>query len=184
MSQSTATIHYGSTNTDVATILVATFESKIYTILLGNNQQEPLKDLKDYANKHLKKVELTKGDKSDKLLHKALDLMQDYLNSPTVATYKKLQQLPLYIEGTDFQKKVWSELKHVPVGKTVSYSELAKRIDSPKAFRAVASACAHNRHGIVIPCHRVLRSDGGISGYRWGIERKKKIIALEKESIK
>ena len=65
----------------------------------------------------------------------------------------------------------------------MSYTEIAERIGSPKAVRVVANACANNRHGIVVPCHRVLRSDGGISGYRWGVERKKQLIALERKSI-
>lgn len=89
-------------------------------------------------------------------------------------------QHPLAAHGSEFQKKVWAELAKVPAGQTITYTELAKRIDNPSAVRAVAGACAANPLAMVAPCHRVLRSDGGISGYRWGVERKKKLIELER----
>lgn len=183
MSSIAPTIYYASVNTNLATVLVATLDSQIYCILLGDSEQIPLQDLRDYAAEHLSDAQVLKADKSNQLLDKALGLLKDYLNSPSLATYKKMLKLPLYIEGTEFQKKVWTDLKSIPVGKTASYSEIAQHIGSPKAVRAVANACANNRHGIVVPCHRVLRSDGGISGYRWGVERKKKIIALESKAV-
>lgn len=176
-------IYYASVNTNIATVLVATLDSQIYSILLGDSEQLPLQDLRDYVAEHLSGAQVLKADKSNPLLDEALELLEDYLNSPSLATYKTMLKLPLYIEGTEFQKKVWTELKHIPVGKTASYSEIAQHIASPKAVRAVANACANNRHGIVVPCHRVLRSDGGISGYRWGVERKKQIIALESKAV-
>lgn len=183
MNSTAPIIYYASVDTKVATVLVATLDSQIYSILLGDSEKAPLQDLRDYAAKHLSDAQLVKGDKNNQLLHKTLDLLKDFLNDPSLAVYKKMQKLPLYIEGTEFQKKVWADLKNIPVGKTASYSEIAQHIGSPKAVRAVASACAHNRHGIVVPCHRVLRSDGGISGYRWGVERKKQIIALEAKAV-
>ncbi len=90
--------------------------------------------------------------------------------------------LPLDIQGTAFQRRVWMALREVPRGTQVSYSEIARRIGQPKAARAVAQACAANRLAIAIPCHRVIRENGELGGYRWGIERKRKL--LERESTK
>lgn len=87
--------------------------------------------------------------------------------------------LPLDLEGTPFQRKVWAALCDIPLGTTTTYRELAARIGSPSAVRAVAGACAKNQVAIAIPCHRVVRSDGGLSGYRWGVERKQALLARE-----
>lgn len=89
--------------------------------------------------------------------------------------------LPLDVRGTVFQQRVWQALRQIPPGTTVSYTELAQRIGQPAAVRAVASACAANPAAIAIPCHRVLRNDGAISGYRWGVERKRTLLAREQE---
>ena len=86
----------------------------------------------------------------------------------------------LEIRGTAFQKLVWQHLMRIPAGTTVSYRELAKRMGRPTSVRAVATACGANRIAVLIPCHRVLRSDGGLGGYRWGVERKRRL--LERES--
>jgi AraC family transcriptional regulator, regulatory protein of adaptative response / methylated-DNA-[protein]-cysteine methyltransferase len=87
--------------------------------------------------------------------------------------------LPLDIRGTAFQRRVWQALREIPPGETASYSEVARRIGSPKAVRAVAHACASNKIAVAIPCHRVVRSNGDLSGYRWGIERKRKLLERE-----
>ncbi len=92
--------------------------------------------------------------------------------------------LPLDIQGTAFQQQVWQALQEIPAGSTVSYQDIAERIGKPKAVRAVAGACAANRLAVVIPCHRVVRSDGALSGYRWGVERKKQLLSLEAEQRK
>ena len=93
-------------------------------------------------------------------------------------------ELPLDIQATAFQRAVWQALQRIPAGQTVSYAELAKRIGRPKAVRAVASACASNNVAIVIPCHRVVRSDGGLGGYRWGVKRKQELLRAEGVSRK
>lgn len=87
--------------------------------------------------------------------------------------------LPLDLRGTVFQQRVWQALQQIPAGETVSYTELARRIGAPTAFRAVASACAANVLAVAIPCHRVVRQDGSLSGYRWGVARKKALIERE-----
>ena len=85
----------------------------------------------------------------------------------------------LDMRGTQFQTRVWRSLQRIPAGKTVSYAQVAKALGSPRAVRAVAQACAANPLAIAVPCHRVVRSDGGLSGYRWGTERKKQLLARE-----
>ena len=90
--------------------------------------------------------------------------------------------LPLDIQATAFQWRVWNELRQIPLGATRSYGEIAKAIGKPKAVRAVARACASNHAALVIPCHRVIREDKNLGGYRWGLERKRKLLAREQET--
>ncbi|HEX7969169.1 MAG TPA: methylated-DNA--[protein]-cysteine S-methyltransferase, partial [Stellaceae bacterium] len=90
--------------------------------------------------------------------------------------------LPLDVRATSFQWRVWRELQKIPYGTTASYSAIARRIGQPAAVRAVANACAGNPAALVIPCHRVLRENGELGGYRWGVERKAKLIAAEKQA--
>jgi AraC family transcriptional regulator of adaptative response/methylated-DNA-[protein]-cysteine methyltransferase len=87
--------------------------------------------------------------------------------------------LPLDLRGTAFQQRVWRVLRAIAVGSTVSYAEVAQRIGAPRSVRAVAQACAANPLAVLIPCHRVVRHDGALSGYRWGIERKRALLTLE-----
>ena len=87
--------------------------------------------------------------------------------------------LPLDVRGTDFQKRVWSALCEIPVGTTLSYAQVAEKIGCPTAVRAIAGACAANHIAVVIPCHRVIRSDGKLSGYRWGTDRKRTLLERE-----
>ena len=89
--------------------------------------------------------------------------------------------VPLDVRSTAFQWRVWKELMTIPVGSTLSYSEVARRVGRPSAVRAVARACATNPVAIVVPCHRVVRSDGTLGGYRWGLKRKEKILAIERQ---
>ncbi len=117
-------------------------------------------------------------DSKDTLVSPALNLhlnkVLEYLEgkSPRI-------DLPLDIRATAFQWRVWDELRRIPLGSTRSYLEIAKAIGKPKAVRAVARACATNQAALVIPCHRVIREDKSLGGYRWGLERKKKLLALE-----
>ncbi|MEP7336861.1 MAG: methylated-DNA--[protein]-cysteine S-methyltransferase, partial [Acidobacteriota bacterium] len=90
--------------------------------------------------------------------------------------------LPLDVQGTAFQKRVWEELRNIPYGQTASYSEVARRIGQPTATRAVARACATNPAALVTPCHRVVRENGEMGGYRWGVERKRQLLEKEKSA--
>lgn len=87
--------------------------------------------------------------------------------------------LPLDVRGTAFQQRVWQALQKIPAGATVSYSEIARRIGAPRSARAVAAACAINKLAVAIPCHRVVRKDGSLSGYAWGVERKRALLDRE-----
>lgn len=95
---------------------------------------------------------------------------------------ESLDTIPLSLSGTDFQKKVWLELLKVPRGTTISYYNLAKNIEKPKAVRAVANTCGANKIAVLIPCHRVIRSDGELGGYAWGTDLKKDLLDFEKHN--
>jgi AraC family transcriptional regulator of adaptative response/methylated-DNA-[protein]-cysteine methyltransferase len=104
------------------------------------------------------------------------DKVRAFLESPD-----QRLDLPLDMQGTAFQQRVWAALQAIPSGTTISYRELATRIGNPKSVRATATACASNRIAVAIPCHRVVRSDGSLGGYRWGLERKRKLLERENE---
>jgi AraC family transcriptional regulator of adaptative response/methylated-DNA-[protein]-cysteine methyltransferase len=89
----------------------------------------------------------------------------------------------LDLRGSEFQRQIWAALQTIPVGQTISYSELAKLIGKPRAYRAVASACAANKLALVIPCHRVIGAKGSLAGYRWGIARKQQLLIQEKSAL-
>ena len=90
--------------------------------------------------------------------------------------------LPLDIRGTAFQQRVWKSLRQIPPGSTASYADIAAKIGMPKAVRAVAQACGANELAVAIPCHRVVRNDGSLSGYRWGVERKRALLEREAQA--
>ena len=122
---------------------------------------------KDYANAHL----IGGDEKYEKLVAKVIG----FIEAPGIGL-----DLPLDVRGTAFQQRVWKELQRIPAGKTTSYSEVAKRIGFPKSARAVAQACGANTIAVAVPCHRVLRNNGDISGYRWGVDRKQALLARER----
>jgi AraC family transcriptional regulator of adaptative response/methylated-DNA-[protein]-cysteine methyltransferase len=92
------------------------------------------------------------------------------------------RSLPLDITGTDFQRQVWDALRRIPLGQTRSYQAIAAELGRPSAVRAVAQACAQNRLAVVIPCHRVIRQSGELGGYRWGLERKQRLLDRERSA--
>jgi AraC family transcriptional regulator of adaptative response/methylated-DNA-[protein]-cysteine methyltransferase len=96
-----------------------------------------------------------------------------------IETPARAFSLPLDVRGSAFQERVWRALREIPAGQTLSYGELARKLDVPKAARAVARACADNPLAVAIPCHRVVRGDGGLGGYRWGLARKEKLLQRE-----
>ncbi|WP_315831379.1 methylated-DNA--[protein]-cysteine S-methyltransferase [Bradyrhizobium prioriisuperbiae] len=151
----------------LGTLLVATSDKGICAILLGDKPTEMVKELQrrfPHANP------MRGGKACDALLARVTRFVQ----SPD----QKLD-LPLDIQGTAFQRRVWQALRKIPAGRTQSYADVARRIGSPAAVRAVAGACAANPIALAIPCHRVVRSDGSLSGYRWGSERKRRLLQRE-----
>lgn len=148
-------------------ILVAMTDLGICTIELGNDPEELTQELKD----RFPQAEPIHGDKE---LEQILDQVIAVVEVP-VSDF----DLPLDIRGTPFQQRVWQALREIPPGSTASYSEIAKRIGVPKSVRAVAAAIAANKLAVVIPCHRAVRSDGALSGYRWGVERKRTLLDRE-----
>jgi AraC family transcriptional regulator of adaptative response/methylated-DNA-[protein]-cysteine methyltransferase len=148
-------------------ILVAASGKGIAAILLGDDPETLLRDLE----RRFPSAALAGGDRDfEQILAKAIALIE----APGVRL-----DLPLDVRGTAFQHRVWQALREIPAGTTLTYTELARRIGLPKAVRAVAAACAANRIAVAIPCHRVVRNDGGLAGYRWGTDRKRKLLARE-----
>jgi AraC family transcriptional regulator of adaptative response/methylated-DNA-[protein]-cysteine methyltransferase len=97
-----------------------------------------------------------------------------------IASPERTLDLPLDIQGTAFQAQVWRALQKIPLGKTATYTDIAAALGQPKAVRAVAQACAANKLALLVPCHRVIRRDGDLGGYRWGIERKRALLDRER----
>jgi AraC family transcriptional regulator of adaptative response/methylated-DNA-[protein]-cysteine methyltransferase len=148
-------------------ILVASSDKGIAAILFGDDPEALVHDLED----RFPNANLIGGDRSfEDVMAKVVGLVE----APSVGI-----DLPLDMRGTAFQHRVWQALREIPVGTTATYSEIAEKIGMPKAVRAVAAACAANKIAVAIPCHRVVRNDGSLSGYRWGVERKRKLIDRE-----
>jgi AraC family transcriptional regulator of adaptative response/methylated-DNA-[protein]-cysteine methyltransferase len=151
----------------LGTILVASSKKGVAAILLGDDPNRLVRELQDRFPKAL----LIGADRDyEALVARVVGLIE----SPRLGL-----DLPLDVRGTAFQRRVWQALQGIPVGQTVSYKEIAQRIGSPKAIRAVASACAANSLAVAIPCHRVVRTDGSLSGYAWGVERKQALLTRE-----
>jgi AraC family transcriptional regulator of adaptative response/methylated-DNA-[protein]-cysteine methyltransferase len=122
-------------------------------------------------------------DSKDTSISPSLNLWLDCVLDSLKGERPRLE-LPMDIQATAFQWRVWEELRRIPYGSTRSYQEIAKAIGKPKAVRAIARACASNRLALVIPCHRVIREDKSLSGYRWGVKRKEKLLHREASNIR
>ena len=148
-------------------ILVAQSERGICAILLGDDPHQLVCDLQD----QFRRANLIGADAEFEQL---IARVVGFIEAPAIGL-----DLPLDVRGTAFQERVWQALREIPVGSTASYADIALRIGSPKAVRAVAQACGANSLAVAIPCHRVVRSDGNLSGYRWGVERKRSLLERE-----
>jgi len=148
-------------------ILVAATRRGVCAILLGDDPEALAHDLE----RRFPRAQLVGADPEfEELVAQVVGLVEQ----PRIGT-----RLPLDIRGTAFQQRVWKALTRIPAGKTASYAEIASRIGAPRAVRAVAQACAANALAVAIPCHRVVRTDGDLSGYRWGVERKRALLDRE-----
>ncbi|SFR83870.1 bifunctional DNA-binding transcriptional regulator/O6-methylguanine-DNA methyltransferase Ada [Sphingomonas jatrophae] len=161
------TLHFAIGLCSLGSILVAMSATGVAAILLGDDPHALVEDLQ----RRFPRADLVGGDAAFEA-HVAAVI--GHVEAPGTAL-----ALPLDIRGTAFQQRVWAALIRIPPGRTSSYAEVAAAIGLPAATRAVAAACAANRHAVAIPCHRVVRTDGGLSGYRWGVERKRRLIERE-----
>lgn len=153
---------------ELGSILVASSVRGVCAISLGDDPDALVRDLQD----RFRQAQLVAGDRN---FERVVAQVVGMVETPGTGL-----NLPLDIRGTVFQRRVWAALGKIPRGATASYAEIARRIGAPKAVRAVAGACAANAIAVAIPCHRVVRSDGGVSGYRWGVDRKKALLKWEK----
>jgi AraC family transcriptional regulator of adaptative response/methylated-DNA-[protein]-cysteine methyltransferase len=160
-------IHFAIGECSLGSILVAKSERGVCAVLIGDDPLQLMRDLQG----QFPKASLIGGEKGyEDLVAKVVGLIE----KPGVGL-----DLPLDIRGTAFQQRVWKALQQIPVGSTASYADIAKSIGIPNAVRAVARACGANSLAVAIPCHRVIRNDGALSGYRWGVERKQALLDRE-----
>jgi AraC family transcriptional regulator of adaptative response/methylated-DNA-[protein]-cysteine methyltransferase len=161
------TIRFAVAQCSLGALLVAATPRGLCAISLGDDPETLVHELQD----RFPKAELTGADAE---FERWVAQVVGFVESPRVGL-----SLPLDVRGTAFQQRVWQALRDVPAGEVASYSDIAERIGSPRAVRAVAQACASNTLAVAIPCHRIVRHDGGLSGYRWGVERKRALLAHE-----
>jgi AraC family transcriptional regulator of adaptative response/methylated-DNA-[protein]-cysteine methyltransferase len=154
----------------LGSILVAQSSRGICAILLGDDPDKLVHDLQDgFSHANLIGCDAD----FEELVAKVIG----FIEAPGIGL-----NLPLDVRGTAFQQRVWQALGEIPVGRTASYTDIARRIGAPKSVRAVAQACATNKLAVAIPCHRVVRNDGTLAGYRWGVERKQSLLEKEAEA--
>jgi AraC family transcriptional regulator, regulatory protein of adaptative response / methylated-DNA-[protein]-cysteine methyltransferase len=159
------TLRFAIGSSALGNVLVASSAKGVASILIGDEPAALVEELRDsFPGAELRAVD------DDRLVDRVIALIENPIMDIN---------LPLDIRGTAFQQKVWAALRAIPVGITTTYAALAARIGEPKAVRAVASACAANKLAVAIPCHRVVKSDGSLSGYRWGVQRKRALIDRE-----
>jgi AraC family transcriptional regulator of adaptative response/methylated-DNA-[protein]-cysteine methyltransferase len=161
------TIRFAVGECSLGSILVAVSEQGVCAILLGDDPEILVRDLQD----RFPRARLIGGDAEfEDLVARVIGLVE----APALGL-----DLPLDVRGTAFQRRVWQALREIPAGQTASYSEVARRIGAPSSVRAVAHAVASNPLAVAIPCHRVVRTDGALAGYRWGIDRKRTLLERE-----
>jgi AraC family transcriptional regulator of adaptative response/methylated-DNA-[protein]-cysteine methyltransferase len=156
-------LRFGTARTSLGTVLVAAGDAGVRTVLLGASASEAERELRDlHPGAFIRRDPKLRG------------LAAGILDSPAA---------DLDMRGTAFQLAVWRKLLEIPRGETRSYTQLAAEMGRPRSVRAVAHACASNRLGVLVPCHRVVRTDGSLAGYRWGIERKRALLAAERAAV-
>jgi AraC family transcriptional regulator of adaptative response/methylated-DNA-[protein]-cysteine methyltransferase len=162
-----ARIRFAVGQCSLGAVLVAQSARGICAILLGDDPDGLVRDLQD----RFPAATFVGGDRS---FERTVATVVGYVDDPGRGL-----DLPLDIRGTAFQRRVWNALRRIPPGRTASYTEIARRLKMPNAARAIAGACAANPLAVAIPCHRVVRNDGALSGYRWGVERKQALLTRE-----
>jgi AraC family transcriptional regulator of adaptative response/methylated-DNA-[protein]-cysteine methyltransferase len=166
-----ARIEFAITNTSLGTLLVAATDRGICAVTLGDSESS----LEAALEREYPAATRTRVAAPSSSLASWVEKIV-----ATIDSGRDRLDIPIDVRASAFQWKVWRELQRIPLGETRSYSEIASAIGSPRAVRAVASACANNRVAVVVPCHRAVRLDGGLGGYRWGLDRKKKLLEKER----
>lgn len=162
-----ATLRVAAARCSLGVVLVAATDRGVCAILLGDDPGLLRRDLQ----RRFPRARLIAGDRDmDGLVGRVVSLVE----TPALGA-----DLPLDMRGTPFQQRVWQALRELPAGATTTYTRLAARLGAPRAVRAVAHACASNAIAVAIPCHRVVRSNGALAGYRWGVERKRALLVRE-----
>jgi AraC family transcriptional regulator of adaptative response/methylated-DNA-[protein]-cysteine methyltransferase len=160
-------IYFAIGQCSLGAILVAQSSKGVCSILIGDHPDQLAHDLEE----RFPKANLIGNEPGyEQLVARVVGLIE----SPEIGL-----DLPLDIRGTAFQQRVWNALQQIPPGSTATYTDIAAKIGMPRAVRAVAQACGSNGLAVAIPCHRVIRSDGSLSGYRWGVERKRALLERE-----
>jgi AraC family transcriptional regulator of adaptative response/methylated-DNA-[protein]-cysteine methyltransferase len=165
-----STIRFAVGECSLGSILVAATEKGVCCVLFGDDPDTLVRDLQD----HFPKANLLGADAE---FEGTVARVVGFIDEPRTSF-----DLPLDVQGTAFQRKVWDALTRIPVGHTASYTDIAAAIGRPSAVRAVAQACASNALAVAIPCHRVVRANGDLSGYRWGVERKRELLSRESKA--
>ncbi len=172
-------ISFAMAATELGHIIIGATDKGLCHLQFGESGHELLENLaNEYPNAEIEPMQTERHEH----LVPWMEALDQYLSGSDTSKRNAFKAIPLDVQGTAFQKKVWDFLREIPYGQVMSYAEVAKAIGSPKAFRAVANACAGNHVGVVIPCHRVIRGDGSMGGYRWGISRKRTLIDLERQN--
>lgn len=161
------TIRYGIGASELGALLVAASARGVCAILFGDDASALAEDLR-------RRFPDADPVRDDEALSARLAQVAQWVEQPHTGL-----DIELDLRGTPFQRKVWHALREIPAGTTASYKEIAMRIGMPDASRAVAQACGANAVAVAVPCHRVIRGDGGLSGYRWGVQRKRDLLARE-----
>jgi AraC family transcriptional regulator of adaptative response/methylated-DNA-[protein]-cysteine methyltransferase len=164
------TIRFAVAECSLGSILVAATEKGVCAILLGHDPERLVRDLRQ----RFSKARLIAGDTG---FGQLVASVVAFVEAPPIGL-----KLPLDVRGTAFQRRVWQVLREIPAGTTTTYARIAQRIGAPKAVRAVAQACSSNAIAVAIPCHRVVRANGALSGYRWGVRRKRALLDREAAS--
>jgi AraC family transcriptional regulator, regulatory protein of adaptative response / methylated-DNA-[protein]-cysteine methyltransferase len=161
-------IGYAIAKSSLGKVLVGATERGVSAVYLGDAEAKLVEELRE---EYPKAEILAAGDSFERWVKEIVQRVEG--NPPRL-------ELPLDLQATAFQRRVWQELQRIPRGSTRTYTQVARALGSPKSVRAVARACATNPVSIVVPCHRVIREDGGLAGYRWGLPRKEQLLAQER----
>jgi AraC family transcriptional regulator of adaptative response/methylated-DNA-[protein]-cysteine methyltransferase len=169
------TIRYTLTDTSLGRLVVATTDRGVCLVAFGESDAE----LAEEVARRFPRASIKPADAEPRAW---VEAVVGLIDAPAGPDGGSAAQLPLDVRGTVFQRQVWSALCEIPRGRTVSYSQLASAIGRPTATRAVAAACGANPAAVVVPCHRVIGADGSLTGYRWGVERKRALLDRENAS--